>query len=112
MLSRSSLDSWPDLEIGWTLRSKFWGRGYATEAAAESIRYAFTALDRPRIISLSLRRHPGGQGHSGPQQAVRYGHTRGRKTRPEPDGERADQHYRHPCTIGTPAMQLGFMNPT
>ena len=45
-------EGWPGFEIGWTLRPKFWGRGYATEAAAECVRYAFTAMDRPRVISL------------------------------------------------------------
>ncbi len=45
-------EGWPDLEIGWALRSDRWGRGYATEAAEASIEYAFTVLDRPHLISL------------------------------------------------------------
>jgi RimJ/RimL family protein N-acetyltransferase len=45
-------EGWPDFEIGWTLRSQYWGRGYATEAATACIRYAFEELQRARLISL------------------------------------------------------------
>ena len=45
-------EGWPGLEVGWTLRRRFWGRGYATEAARASIDYAFKALDQTRVISL------------------------------------------------------------
>lgn len=45
-------EGWPDFEIGWTLRSKFWGRGYATEAAQRCIEYGFTDLGRTHLISL------------------------------------------------------------
>lgn len=45
-------EGWPGLEVGWTLLRRFWGRGYATEAARASINYAFTALDQTRVISL------------------------------------------------------------
>lgn len=45
-------EGWPDLEIGWTLQPRFWGLGYATEAATACLAYAFTELDRPHIISL------------------------------------------------------------
>ena len=45
-------EGWPGLEVGWTLRRRFWGRGYATEAARASLEYAFTTLDQPRVISL------------------------------------------------------------
>ena len=45
-------EGWPDLEIGWTLRSEYWGRGYATEAARAAIAYAFDDLRCSRIISL------------------------------------------------------------
>ena len=43
---------WPDFEIGWTLRRSFWGRGYATEAARAALQFAFTAMQRPHVISL------------------------------------------------------------
>ena len=47
-------EGWPDFEIGWTLKSEFWGRGYATEAAERCIEYAFTELNRTHLISLIL----------------------------------------------------------
>jgi RimJ/RimL family protein N-acetyltransferase len=45
-------EGWPGLEVGWTLRRKFWGRGYATEAARASVEYAFKELGQSRVISL------------------------------------------------------------
>lgn len=45
-------EGWPGLEVGWSLLSTFWGRGYATEAARASIAYAFEVLDQPEVISL------------------------------------------------------------
>ena len=45
-------EGWPGLEVGWTLRRSFWGRGYATEAARASMNYAFGALAQTRVISL------------------------------------------------------------
>jgi RimJ/RimL family protein N-acetyltransferase len=47
-------EGWPDLEIGWTLRSDRWGRGYATEAATACLGYVFKELRRPHVISLIL----------------------------------------------------------
>ena len=44
-------EGWPDFEIGWTLRSECWGRGYATEAVKRCIENAFTELDRSHISS-------------------------------------------------------------
>jgi RimJ/RimL family protein N-acetyltransferase len=45
-------EGWPDFEIGWTLRSRFWGHGFATEAVKACIQYAFTTLDRAHLISI------------------------------------------------------------
>ena len=45
-------EGWPGLEVGWTLRRRFWGRGYATEAARASMNYVFQVLDQTRVISL------------------------------------------------------------
>src|SRR5689334_6004080 len=45
-------EGWPDFEIGWTLRSTFWGRGYATEAAKACVDYAFGELGREHLVSL------------------------------------------------------------
>jgi RimJ/RimL family protein N-acetyltransferase len=45
-------EGWPGLEVGWTLRRAYWGRGYATEAARASLEHAFTALNQTHVISL------------------------------------------------------------
>jgi RimJ/RimL family protein N-acetyltransferase len=45
-------EGWPDFEIGWALRSQFWGRGYATEAANACLSFAFTNLGLSHVISL------------------------------------------------------------
>jgi RimJ/RimL family protein N-acetyltransferase len=45
-------EGWPGLEVGWTLRRAFWGRGYATEAAKASVDYGFQNLAQSQIISL------------------------------------------------------------
>ena len=39
-------------ELGYDLRSDFWNRGYATEAAIAGRDYAFDVLRLPRLISL------------------------------------------------------------
>ena len=43
---------WPAFEIGWTLRSEYWGKGFATEGARRALKYAFDELDKPHVISL------------------------------------------------------------
>ena len=45
-------EGWPGFEVGWTLRRRFWGRGYATEAARASFTHAFNALGQSRVVSL------------------------------------------------------------
>lgn len=47
-----NLPGWPDIEVCWALGPKFWGNGYATEAARASINWAFTNTGIPRLISL------------------------------------------------------------
>jgi [ribosomal protein S5]-alanine N-acetyltransferase len=50
-------DNWPldpdNTEVGYLLDRGVWGRGYATEAAQEAIRYAFEELDRDEVISIA-----------------------------------------------------------
>jgi RimJ/RimL family protein N-acetyltransferase len=41
-----------EIEIGWTLRRPYWGRGLATEGARAAIAAASTRLDPPRLISI------------------------------------------------------------
>jgi RimJ/RimL family protein N-acetyltransferase len=45
-------EGWPAFELGWTLSHKFWGRGYATEAARRALGYGFDELDKDHVISL------------------------------------------------------------
>lgn len=45
-------EGWPGFEVGWTLARPAWGNGYATEAAARALDYAFHELDRDHVISL------------------------------------------------------------
>jgi len=44
-------EGWPALEIGWTLAKAYWGKGYASEAAAASMRYAFLTQAVDRLVS-------------------------------------------------------------
>ena len=45
-------EGWPGFEIGWTLRRKHWGQGYATEAARTAMAYGFETLKAEKIISV------------------------------------------------------------
>ncbi|MGH9143776.1 MAG: GNAT family N-acetyltransferase, partial [Thermoanaerobaculia bacterium] len=41
-----------DLEVGWILARETWGRGYATEAGAVSMRHVLETLARPRVVAI------------------------------------------------------------
>jgi len=41
----------PEPEIGWRLARHAWGRGYATEAAHETLRFAFEDRDMEELVS-------------------------------------------------------------
>jgi len=43
----------PCVEIGWRLSKPHWGKGYATEAARETLRYAFTTLNLNEVVSFT-----------------------------------------------------------
>ncbi len=45
----------PSVEIGWRFRRASWGRGYATEAAAPLLAFAFAEVGLDRVVSI---RHP------------------------------------------------------
>lgn len=36
----------PAIEIGWRLAQRFWGQGYASEAAREALRFGFEEIER------------------------------------------------------------------
>jgi RimJ/RimL family protein N-acetyltransferase len=42
----------PAVEIGWRLRRQYWGRGYATEAAAELLRFGLTEAGLDGVVSI------------------------------------------------------------
>lgn len=43
-------DGWPGTEVGWGIVRERWNRGYATEAAAASIDWAFAELGWTEVI--------------------------------------------------------------
>jgi ribosomal-protein-alanine N-acetyltransferase len=43
----------PEIELGYTLHRAFWGRGFATEAAAASVRHGFEAAGLSRIVAIA-----------------------------------------------------------
>jgi len=43
----------PCTEIGWRLSKKYWGKGYATEAANAALKYAFETLQIEEVVSFT-----------------------------------------------------------
>jgi len=43
----------PCVEVGWRLAFRYWGHGYATEAAHASLAYGFDALDLKEIVAFT-----------------------------------------------------------
>lgn len=43
-------EGWPGTEVGWSLRRSAWGHGYATEAGAAAIDWAFERLGWHEVI--------------------------------------------------------------
>lgn len=43
---------WPGIEVGWVIRPSRWGRGFATEAAREAVRFGFETVGADHLISL------------------------------------------------------------
>jgi RimJ/RimL family protein N-acetyltransferase len=53
-LHRPELHDWPGLEVGWVLHPSHWGKGYATEAGARSMAYAFDVIGADEVFSIIL----------------------------------------------------------
>ncbi len=47
----------PAVEIAWRLSRDAWGHGYATEAAHEACRIAFSELELPAVVSFTVPRN-------------------------------------------------------
>jgi RimJ/RimL family protein N-acetyltransferase len=45
-------ETWPEIEIGWSVFRDHWGRGLATEAVAEVLRWVFDVRQEKRAIAL------------------------------------------------------------
>jgi ribosomal-protein-alanine N-acetyltransferase len=43
----------PAVEVGWRLDRRHWGHGYATEAAAATLTFAFGQLNTPEVVSFT-----------------------------------------------------------
>lgn len=43
----------PAVEVGWRLAREHWGKGYATEAAREALRYGFETLRLDEVVSFT-----------------------------------------------------------
>ena len=43
-----------EVDLGYRFMKKFWGKGYATEAASASLKYGFDRLDIKQIIGRAL----------------------------------------------------------
>ena len=49
----ADFDFQPCVEIGWRFLQKFWGKGYATEAAHACLDFAFSQLDLDEVVAFT-----------------------------------------------------------
>jgi [ribosomal protein S5]-alanine N-acetyltransferase len=56
-LAIDKIDDRDEPEIGYRLDSKFWGEGFATEAASASIQYGFDRIELPYILGAAQRQN-------------------------------------------------------
>lgn len=52
---RNNHPLYPNVEVGWRLAPEHWGKGYATEAGKEALRYALEEQALPRVVSFTSR---------------------------------------------------------
>jgi RimJ/RimL family protein N-acetyltransferase len=44
----------PAVEIGWRLAAEYWGKGLATEAARETLRFGFEVVGLESVVSFTV----------------------------------------------------------
>jgi RimJ/RimL family protein N-acetyltransferase len=49
----TELPFYPCTEVGWRLAKKHWGKGYATEAAGASLKFAFESLNLDAVVAFT-----------------------------------------------------------
>lgn len=52
-LSYAEIDGERRLEVGWALRERFWGQGYASEIGRAGLAFAFNELDAVEVVSFT-----------------------------------------------------------
>lgn len=62
-LSRTTLEGRDCLEVGWAVRQRYWGQGYATEIGMAGPRFAFDELHADEVVSYT-------ELHNRPSRAV------------------------------------------
>ncbi|MGZ4983847.1 MAG: GNAT family N-acetyltransferase [Chthoniobacterales bacterium] len=50
LIKRETLD---DVDVGFSILRRFWGQGYATEAAAAVMEYGRTEFNLPRVVAIA-----------------------------------------------------------
>jgi RimJ/RimL family protein N-acetyltransferase len=53
-LSRAHVGGRDEVEVGWAVMPERWGRGYATEVGAASVKVAFDVLGLPDVVAYTL----------------------------------------------------------
>lgn len=54
---KASLPFAPCVEVGWRLARRYWGCGYASEAARRALSFAFETLDLPEVVAFTAVRN-------------------------------------------------------
>lgn len=52
---RRALPFMPCVEIGYRLAKEYWGKGFATEAGREALRFGFEELQLPEVVSFTAK---------------------------------------------------------
>jgi len=52
-LSYGEVDGARRLEIGWAVRERFWGQGYASEIGRAGVKLAFDGLAAPELVAFT-----------------------------------------------------------